>query len=168
MRVWEGKRFAVEVEAGREIADTPDAVAIVAVDGEQRVVLVRQRRPAADGADLLELPAGLIDAGEEPLATAQRELREETGLHGGRWRQLAAFWSSPGFANERVTVFAAEALEEGEPEPDEGEEIELVRWSLQEVEARLGELEDATTLVGLLLYLRGEAGTRRSDIVAPP
>jgi 8-oxo-dGTP pyrophosphatase MutT (NUDIX family) len=120
MRAWEGRRFAVVVEDGYEIADTPDAVAIVALDSEQRVVLVRQRRVAIGGT-LLELPAGLIDEGEEPLASAQRELREETGLHGGSWRELASFWTSPGFVNERVTVFVATGLEEGEPEPDEGE-----------------------------------------------
>jgi ADP-ribose pyrophosphatase len=153
MKVWEGRRFAVHVEDGYEIARTPDAVAIVPVDAEQRIVLVRQHRTAA-GAKLLELPAGLIDAGEEPLETARRELREETGLHGGSWRRLASFWSSPGFVDEYVTVFLAEGLEEGEPEPEEAEEIELVRWSRTEVETQLPELEDATTLVGLLLYLR--------------
>ena len=85
MKVWEGKRFAVLVEDEFEIADTPDAVAIVAVDADERVVLVRQHRRAV-GTDLLELPAGLVDEGEEPLAAAQRELREETGA--ARW-QLA-------------------------------------------------------------------------------
>ena len=148
MRVWEGRRFAVLVEDGYEIADTPDAVAIVALDAEERVVFVRQRRVAINGT-LLELPAGLIDEGEEPLASAQRELREETGLHGGNWRELASFWTSPGFVNERVTVFVADGVAEGEPEPDEEEELEVVRWTLSEVE-----LEDATTLIGLLLYLR--------------
>ena len=153
MRAWEGRRFAVIVEDGYEIADTPDAVAIVALDAESRVVLVRQRR-VATGGELLEHPAGLIDEGEDPLASAQRELREETGLQGGRWRELTSFWTSPGFVNERVWVFVADALEEGDPEPDEGEELEIVRWTLPEVEARLHELEDATTLIGLLLYLR--------------
>ena len=153
MKVWQGDRFSVLVEGDYEIADTPNAVAIVALDAEQRVVLVRQARPAI-GAELLELPAGLIDRGEEPLAAARRELREETGLHGGSWRELASFWTSPGFVNELVTVFVAEGLEEGEPEPDEREEIEVVRWTLPEMERRLPELEDATTLVGLLLYQR--------------
>jgi ADP-ribose pyrophosphatase len=89
-----------------------------------------------------------------PTRHSQRELREETGLRGGSWRELASFWTSPGFVNERVTVFVAAGLEEGEPEPDEGEELEVVRWTLSEVEARMHELEDATTLIGLLLYLR--------------
>lgn len=155
MNVWEGKRFSVRVEDGREIVDTPDAVAVVAVDREGRVVLVSQRRPAVD-ADVLELPAGLVDDGEEPLESAKRELREETGLRGGTWRELASFWSSPGFENERVTVFAAAELDEGEAEPDDGEELEIVRWTRAEVEERLAELVDATTIVGLLLWLRGE------------
>lgn len=153
MKVWQGRRFAVLVEDGYEIADTPDAVAIVALDAEERVVLVRQARPAI-GAQLLELPAGLVDEGEDLLSAAQRELREESGLHGGSWRELTSFWTSPGFVNERVTVFAANGLEEGEPEPDAGEDIEVVRWTLAEVRSRLPELDDATTLIGLLLYLR--------------
>jgi ADP-ribose pyrophosphatase len=153
MKIWTGKRFSVLVEDGYEIADTPDAVAIVAVDAEDRVVLVRQQRVAIGG-KLLELPAGLIDEGEAPLESAKRELREETGLRGGQWRELTSFWSSPGFVNERVWVFAATGLDEGEPEPDEGEELEIVRWPLWEVEARLADVKDATTLIGLLLYLR--------------
>ena len=153
MRAWEGRRFAVIVEDGYEIADTPDAVAIVALDAENRVVFVRQRR-VATGGELVELPAGLIDEGEDPLASAQRELQEETGLHGGSWRELASFWTSPGFVNERVWVFVADGLDEGEPEPNEGEDLEIIRWTLAEVEARLHELEDAATLIGLLLYLR--------------
>jgi ADP-ribose pyrophosphatase len=153
MTLWEGERFRVVEVDGYEVADTPAAVAVVAVDAEQRVVFVRQRRAAA-GKDIVEIPAGLIDEGETPLAAAQRELREETGLRGGEWRELTAFWSSPGFTNERVWVFEATGLDEGEPEPDQGEELELVRWTRGEVEQRLLELEDATTLVGLLLHLR--------------
>lgn len=153
MTVWEGSRFAVQIEDGYEIAVTPPAVAIVAVDADDRVVLVRQRRPAA-GAELLELPAGLIDEGEEPLAAAKRELREETGLRGGDWRRLAAFWSSPGFSDEHVTVFAATGLEEGENDLDDGEEVEVVRLTRSEIEVAVAGLVDATTLVGLLLWLR--------------
>lgn len=154
MRIWEGKRFAVRIENGREIAETRPAVAIVPVDPAGRIVLVRQHREAA-GTDLLELPAGLIDEDESRLEAARRELREETGLRGGEWRELAAFWSSPGFTDEHVTVFAAEGLEEGEAEPDEGEDLELVRWTREQAAAQVRELADATTIVGLLLYLRG-------------
>ena len=156
MKVWQGTRFSVHVEDGTEYVASRGAVAIVAVDSDDRVVLVRQERPAV-GASLLELPAGLIEEGEEPLASAQRELREETGLHGGSWRELTSFWASPGFARHRLTVFAAECLEEGEAEPDDGEELEIVRWQLTEATARLSEIEDSKTLAGLLLYL-GERG----------
>ena len=153
MKAWEGERFWVEIEDGHEIARTPDAVAIVAVDNEDRIVLVRQDRPAA-GKKLLELPAGLIDDGEDPLESAQRELREETGLQGGTWRELWSFFSSPGFIDERITMFAAEGLEQGERDLDDGEQVEVVKWPKDELLANLEEVEDATSLVGLLLYFR--------------
>lgn len=154
MKAWEGERFSVEIVGGKEVVRTPDAVAIVAVDGEGRIVLVRQHRPAA-GRELRELPAGLVDDGEEPLESAQRELREETGLRGGNWRRLWSFYSTPGFADEYITVFAAEGLEEGEPDLDDGEHVEVERWTMDELSSRLQELEDATTVLGLLEYLRG-------------
>ncbi|MDQ3161930.1 MAG: hypothetical protein M3Q92_03740, partial [Actinomycetota bacterium] len=73
------------------------------------------------------------------------------------WRRLTSFWSAPGFVRHRLTIFVAEGLEDGEAAPDEGEELDVVRWPLLEVGARLGEIEDAKTLAGLLLYLRRHA-----------
>ena len=137
----------------REIVEHPGAVAVVAVDAEGYMALVRQLREATRQR-LLELPAGTAEAGETPLETARRELREECGLTGGEWRELAAFWTTPGFCRERMHLFAAEGLERGEADPAEDEELELVRWPVGEVEERLGEIEDAKTLAGLLLYLR--------------
>ena len=119
------------------------------------MTLVRQLREPARKR-LLELPAGTAEPGEEPLATARRELQEECGLTGGEWRELAAFWTTPGFCRERMHVFAAEGVERGEASPAADEELELVRWPVAEVGERLHELEDAKTLAGLLLYL----GTR--------
>ncbi|MBA2385328.1 MAG: NUDIX hydrolase [Actinobacteria bacterium] len=98
-----------------------------------------------------------IDEGEQPLETAQRELAEKTGLRGGRWCELRSIQPTPGFVREPVTIFVAEELDEGEPEPDESEDMELVRLSPAELEGALDELEDAKTLVGLLLYLRERA-----------
>ncbi len=156
-QVYEGKLFDVVVESWgereRELVEHPGSVAIVPVDADGRVVLVRQFREASRK-ELLELPAGLLDPGEVPLAAAKRELAEETGLHGGDWRQLRVIHPSPGILREPVTIFLAQRLEEGEPELEDGEEIEIVRLSPPELEAALGELEDAKTLVGVLLYLR--------------
>ena len=155
--VYDGSLFRVVVEewAGREreIVEHPGATAIVAVDRDACVTLVRQLREPARK-DLLELPAGTLEAGEEPLASAQRELQEEAGLTGGRWRQLGAFYTTPGFCTERMHVFLAEDVDRGEASPEEDEQFEVVRWRPDEIEARLGELEDAKTIAGLLLYLQ--------------
>ena len=155
--VYDGKLFDVTVEVWngreREIVEHPGAVAIVAVDVEGCVALVRQLREATRK-HLLELPAGTAEPGEVPLETAQRELREECGLTGGEWRELAAFWTTPGFCRERMHLFAAEGVVRGEPAPADDEELELVRWPVAEIGERLGEIEDAKTLAGLLLYLR--------------
>jgi ADP-ribose pyrophosphatase len=137
----------------REIVEHPDAVAIVAIDRDGLVALVRQLREAAR-TRLVELPAGKCDEGEEPLTTAKRELREECGLTGGTWTLLGTFWTTPGFCRERMHVYLAEGVDIGEPEPDEDEELELLRWTPEELEARLPELEDAKTIAGVLLYLR--------------
>lgn len=157
-RVYDGSLIDVTLERWgeheREVVEHPGAVAIVAVDADGFVWLVRQLREPARK-QLLELPAGTAEEGEEPLATAQRELAEECGLRGGEWRELAAFWTTPGFCRERMTLFAAEGVEPGDAEPEADEELELVRWPLAEVRDRLGEIEDAKTLAGLLLYLQG-------------
>lgn len=153
---YDGKLFDVVIEEWdgreREIVDHPGSTSVVAVhDGA--VVLVRQvREPARK--PLLELPAGTLEDGEEPLVSAQRELAEEVGLRGGRWRELGGFWTSPGFLREYMHVFVAEELEAGEADLDDDEEVEIVRWPVAEIAARIDELEDAKTIAGLLLYLR--------------
>jgi ADP-ribose pyrophosphatase len=155
--VYDGKLVDVTLERWgeheREIVEHPGAVAIVAVDAADNVVLVRQLREPARK-ELLELPAGTLDEGEEPLASAKRELAEETGLRGGEWRHVASFWTTPGFCRELMHVFVAEAVEEGKQQLEDDESIELVRIPATEIAARLGDIEDAKTLAGLLLYLR--------------
>jgi ADP-ribose pyrophosphatase len=154
--VYDGKLFDVTVERWgeheREIVEHPGAVAIVAVDGDGTIALVRQRREAARKY-LVELPAGTLEEGETPLEGARRELEEETGLTGGTWRELAAFYTTPGFCREHMHLFSAEGVESGDARPEADEELELVRWRVDEVAARLGEIVDAKTLAGLLLYL---------------
>ncbi len=127
------------------------------MDAEGYVTLVRQLREATRKR-LLEIPAGTAEPGEEPLETAKRELQEECGLTGGEWRELAAFWTTPGFCRERMHVFAAEGVERGEAAPADDEELELVRWPVAEIGQRLHEIEDAKTLAGLLLYLSTPPG----------
>jgi ADP-ribose pyrophosphatase len=155
--VFRGRRIGVEIERWgsfeREIVSHPGAVVIVAVDRDGRIALVRQFRPAVRG-ELIELPAGTLESGEDPLETARRELQEETGLHGGRWEAGPAFWSAPGFCRERMHLYFAEDVEQGPSAPDESESIEVLWWRRDELEARLAEVEDAKTFVGLLLYLR--------------
>jgi ADP-ribose diphosphatase len=154
---FDGKLFDVVVERWgdheREIVSHPGAVAIVAVDEDGCIALVRQFRAAARQ-HLLELPAGTREKGEEPLATAKRELQEECGLTGGEWRELGGFWTTPGFTREYMHVYLAEGVISGAADPEDDEDVELVRWRLEEVESRLGELDDAKTLAGLLLYFR--------------
>jgi ADP-ribose pyrophosphatase len=158
--VYDGKLFDVVLERwgehDREIVEHPGAVAIVAVDEQGMVALVRQRREAARK-ELLELPAGTLEEGEEPLESARRELAEETGLSGGTWRELTAFYTTPGFCRERMHLFAAEGVQRGSASPEGDEQLELVHWRLDEVAERLREIEDAKTLAGLLLYLRETA-----------
>jgi ADP-ribose pyrophosphatase len=137
-------------ERRREIVDHPGSVAVVAIDRDGRVVLVRQLREAAR-AELLELPAGTMEDGEDPLVTARRELGEETGYAGGTWRRLGGFWTSPGFLREHMHVFLAEGVEPGEASPEADEEVELVLVPFAEAVAGAAELEDAKTVAGLLL-----------------
>jgi ADP-ribose pyrophosphatase len=155
-KVYDGRLVDVTLERWgeheREIVEHPGAVAIVAVDGEGGVTLVRQLREPARR-ELLELPAGTLEEGEEPLATARRELEEETGLTGGSWRELAAFYTTPGFCRERMRLYVAEGVEEGEARQEADESIELVRVPIGELRSRVREFEDAKTIAGLLLYL---------------
>jgi ADP-ribose pyrophosphatase len=155
--VYDGDLIDVTLERwgdhDREIVEHPGAVAIVAVDDQDRVVLVRQLREPARKS-LLELPAGALEDREEPLACARRELTEETGLRGGEWRAGPSFWTTPGFCRELMHLFFAEGVAEGDQELEDDEAIELVRIPVAELPSRVDEIEDAKSLVGLLLLMR--------------
>ncbi len=133
-----------------EIVEHADGAAIVAVDEQQRVLLVRQARPAI-GQNLLELPAGLVDPGESPLQTAHRELEEETGYRADQLELLASFYTSPGFCTERLFVYRTTGLHAGTAADDPDEPLELVRLPVDQALAS-GQITDAKTLVGLLAY----------------
>jgi ADP-ribose pyrophosphatase len=151
--LYEGKIFDVVRRGGMDVVKHGPAVAIVPVDRTGHVTLVLQDRAPAGG-KLLELPAGGVEHGEAPLETAQRELREETGLHGGEWVEVATFFTTPGFVDEKMHLFLATDLEQGDASPEGSEDIELVRVPLGEVPDLVEELEDGKTLLGLLFLLR--------------
>ena len=133
-----------------EIVRHPGGAAVVALDSEKRVCLLRQYRHAAGGW-LWELPAGKLDPGEPPLATAQRELQEEAGLHAARWEALGKIISSPGVFTEGVHLFLARDLSRvsANAEAHEVFEVHWVPWAEALARARTGEITDAKTLAGL-------------------
>ncbi len=150
--------------AVRDIAGHPGAVAIVALDADGRVPLVRQwRLPAA--AALLEIPAGGLDIAadgtkEDPDLAAARELEEETGLRAGTWRKLGMFYTAPGFTDERMHLYLATELRPADPAgrlgPDEDERLilEWRPWRDAVAAAERGEIHDAKSLVGLFWLAR--------------
>jgi ADP-ribose pyrophosphatase len=162
----EGSRFRVvqvmqDTPRGprrREIVRHPGAVTVLPLLSDGRVCLIQNFRPAV-GRTLIELPAGTLEPGEPPIETAARELSEETGFHAGKIEPICEFFLSPGILDERMYLFLATDLEAGEPEREAGEQIEnlLLPWeeALALVESR--RIEDAKTIVGLLMYdrLRG-------------
>jgi 8-oxo-dGTP pyrophosphatase MutT (NUDIX family) len=154
------KRFrrADGSEVDRYVVMHPGAVAILAHDDEV-VYLVRQPREAVCEDGSLEIPAGTLDVeGESELDCARRELSEEVGLAAEHWTSLHEIYPSPGYVNERLTIFEATGLSEKPGEADDDEDIEVVRFPLARLDDAIAEIEDAKTLTGLFLLrqkLRG-------------
>ena len=119
------------------------------------IVMERQYRHAA-GQYLWEVPAGKMDEGEERLAAAKRELKEETGYRAKKWKLLVEYWASPGFLGESMKLYLAEGLIAGEAHPEEDEKIDFRLVKLSELLKKIarGEIQDGKTLVGALLYAR--------------
>jgi len=160
---WKGHILEVRIErfrhddggeVEREVIAHPGAVGVVAYDHDQ-VWLVRQPREAAGEPALLEVPAGKLDVeGESRLQTAKRELAEEIGKAAEDWREVASFYTSPGFTDERVTVYAATGLSDAEASADEEERIEIVPWPLERLEEAIADCHDSKSLIGLLWLSR--------------
>jgi ADP-ribose pyrophosphatase len=165
--VWEGKIIRVGVErfrhedgeeVKREKVWHPGAVGILAVDSDQ-VWLTRQPREAINEPASLEVPAGKLDVdGEAPLETAKRELVEEIGKAAESWREIACFYTSPGFSDERVWLYLAEELSDSdEHAAEESERIEIVPWPLERLDQAIAECEDSKSLIALLWLARERA-----------
>jgi ADP-ribose pyrophosphatase len=152
----------------RDVIRHNGSVVILAIDTAKSrknpwVVMERQYRHAANQY-LWELPAGKLDAGEEPLEGAKRELKEETGYVARKWKPLVEYYASPGFLGESMKVFLAEGLQAGEAHPEEDEAIELRLVKLSEVLKMIekGAILDGKTLTSVLLYARltGKGGKK--------
>ena len=165
---YEGPLFRVYtdqiVENGREV--TRDvvrhngSVVILAVDDSKSkrdpmIVMERQYRHAAKEY-LLEVPAGKMEAGEDALAGAKRELLEETGFRAKRWRKMVRYFASPGFLGEWMQVFIAEGLTLGEAQPEYDEQLELEMMPLSRLLSMIdeGKIQDGKTLISVMLYAR--------------
>lgn len=148
----------VELPSGkrsrREVVEHPGGVAVVAVDRDGSVILVRQYRYPVRSA-LWEIPAGKLDPGEDPRECAARELEEETGYRAAVLEEVVPFYTSPGFCDEALHLFFARGLTAGEDRPEEDEIIEtrrVPRAGLDEMIAR-GEIRDGKTLLGLFVAM---------------
>ncbi|MDX3905020.1 MAG: NUDIX hydrolase [Pigmentiphaga sp.] len=135
--------------ATREYIMHPGASMIVPMLPDGQVVLLRQYRYPMHKA-FIEFPAGKIDAGESPLATAQRELTEETGYRAGKWTELTTIHNAIGYANERIVLFLAEGLERGEQQLDDNEFVEVFTAPLADLMDWIarGEVTDVKTVIG--------------------
>lgn len=154
-------------ENERDVIRHNGSVVILAIDNSKSkrnpwIVMERQFRHAANQF-LWELPAGKIDAGEEPLAGAKRELAEETGYRAKKWRPLVEYYASPGFLGEAMKVFVAEGLEAGDARPEDDEDIELRLVKLSDVLKMIekGAIQDGKTLTSVLLYAWLKGGRRK-------
>ncbi len=147
----------------REVARHPGASAVVALDDQERIVLVRQHRIAV-GRLTLEIPAGKLDSPEEdPFACAQRELSEETGLTAKCWRKLTCLETTPGFCDERIHIYLATQLSEGDCHPDDDEFVSVTRMPLCDAVQRVmdGTFRDGKTALAIMMASQ----TLRSDHV---
>ncbi|MCM3341755.1 NUDIX hydrolase [Paenibacillus sp. MER TA 81-3] len=153
--IFDGKVISLQVDtvslpdgttATREIVRHPGAVAVLALKDNRMLVVEQYRKPL--GRTQIEIPAGKLDPGEQPEAAARRELEEETGFRAQSLIPLGAFYTSPGFADEIIHLYAAEELVSGEAHTDEDEFLEVGAMTLEEAYAamREGSISDAKTI----------------------
>lgn len=161
-RIYTGKIINIRVDtvelpykkySKREIVEHPGAVGIMPITPDRNIILVKQFRKPVEEV-LLEIPAGLIEHGEESNQCAVRELKEETGYTANKLKKLFEYYSTPGFSDEKIHIYLAEEVVEGIACPDENEYIEIVKMPVNEAlkKVRMGEIKDAKTVMAVLAY----------------
>ncbi len=145
----------------REIVEHSDCVAIIAIDARDNVLLVKQFRESVDK-ELLEIPAGGIEAGEDPVATVRRELREETGYLPRKVERLGGFYSTPGFCTEYLHLYLATDLTPSPLQAEDTESIKLVPVPISQIPNLIasGSVCDAKSIAGLLTFLEYKKSTK--------
>ncbi len=138
----------------REFVDHPGGVGIVAITDENKMLMVKQYRKAVEK-ELLEIPAGKLEKGEDPLECGRRELEEETGYRAKELVYLGYLYPSPGFANETTHLYLAWDLEKGKINPDEDEFLDIFEISTEEIYSLImkNEINDAKTIIGFFKAL---------------
>jgi ADP-ribose pyrophosphatase len=158
-RIYDGRAVKLRVDtvrkrngkiATREIVEHSEAVAVVVLDSRDRVILVRQYRKAV-GKTLLEIPAGGVDPGEQPINTVRRELQEEIGYLPNKIDRLGGFYAAPGYCTEYLHLYLATYLIPSQLEAEDTDEIEVVRVPLAKIPDLIasGEISDAKSIAGL-------------------
>lgn len=163
------ERVTTRTEGGapvvRDVVRHPGAVVVLALDPGGRIIMIRNRRVAV-GRTLLELPAGTLEAGEDPKECARRELAEETGYEPATLSALGEFFTTPGLTDERMHPFIASNLTSVGQHLDDGEEIEVELVEIPEALAKIddGQMEDAKSMLTILLARRRGFLPVRDDV----
>lgn len=160
-KIYEGKLLNLRVDtveipdkrySKREIVEHPGGVAVIPITKDNSIILVKQYRKAVEKF-LLEIPAGKLEINEEPRETAIRELKEETGFTANKVEYLLEFYTSPGFSNEKIYLFLATDLIEGEATPDTGEFVDIEKYNINDLIKMVerGEIIDSKTIIAINL-----------------
>lgn len=158
-RVYEGKILNLKIEtvelpdkkySKREIVEHPNGVGIIPIIDDKNMIMVKQYRKAVEKI-MLEIPAGILEVNEEPRDAALRELKEETGFDADEIKYMMEFYTSPGYCDEKIYLFLAEDLKEGEAIPDSEESVEHEVYAIDELVKMVnrGEIVDSKTIIGI-------------------